>query len=246
MPTKNADYNVRQSNLYIIAYAGVLAIVCAGLLVAANLGLKDRQNANIEMEQKRSILQTVLTLDEGANVDSLYRTKVKEYVVDYSGNVVSGVTPKQVVIAVEFKKPAEQRRLPVYEFRSAQDTSKVEYVVLPVFGRGLWDVIWGYVSLDSDMNTIKGVKFEHKGETPGLGARISEDEIQKRYEGKQIYDGDKIVSVVMMKGEGNDWSSDKHKVDGMSGATLTGKGVNNMLQDYLVAYQGYINKHKSK
>jgi Na+-transporting NADH:ubiquinone oxidoreductase subunit C len=235
---------VRQSNTYIIFFASILAVVCAGLLVSANLLLKDRQAANVEHEQKKNILSTVMDLDDDANVEKLYEEKVKEYVIDFKGEVQPGITPKQVNIASEFKKPAEQRLLPVYEFTNEQDTTQLEYVVLPVFGRGLWDAIWGFVSLDSDMNTIKGVKFEHKGETPGLGARITENEIQNRYKGKEIYDNGKIVSVAMMKGEGNDWSKDKHKVDGMSGATLTAKGVNDMLKEYLVAYEGYINKHK--
>jgi Na+-transporting NADH:ubiquinone oxidoreductase subunit C len=237
---------VRQSNSYIIIYAGILAVVCAGLLVAANTLLKDRQNANVELEQKKNILATVMDLDDDADIDSLYKEKVQEFVVDARGNVQEGVTPKQVVIASEFKKPADQRLLPVYEIRNPQDPSKLDYVVLPVFGRGLWDAIWGFVSLDADMNTIKGVRFEHKGETPGLGARITEDEVQNRFRGKEIYQENKIVSVAMMKGEGKDYSGEQHKVDGLSGATLTAKGVNDMLKEYLVAYEGYISKHKNK
>jgi Na+-transporting NADH:ubiquinone oxidoreductase subunit C len=115
-----------------------------------------------------------------------------------------------------------------------------------VYGYGLWNDIWGFIALESDMNTIRGVKFDHKGETPGLGARIQSDaELQDRYKGKSIYEGEKLVSVTMMKGEGNDYSNDKHKVDGMSGATLTAKGVNNMLSDYLSSYESYLKKKKT-
>ncbi len=235
---------MRQSNSYIILYATILSVVCAGMLVGANLLLKDRQNANIELEQKTSILATVMTLEEGADIEKLYRENVREFVINAEGDVVPGVTPKQIVIATEYKKPIKERMLPVYEFRNKQDTTQLEYVVLPVFGAGLWDAIWGFVSLESDMNTVKGVKFEHKGETPGLGARITEETVQSRYPGKQVYENGKLVSVTMMKGEGKDYSGDKHKVDGLSGATLTAKGVNNMLAEYLAAYEGYINKHK--
>ncbi|HLT74010.1 MAG TPA: NADH:ubiquinone reductase (Na(+)-transporting) subunit C [Ohtaekwangia sp.] len=237
---------MRQSNGYIIFYASILSVVCAGLLVGANLLLKDRQTANVELEQKTSILATVMTLEEGSDIEKLYRENVREFVVNSEGEVVSGMTPKQVAIATEYKKPAKERMLPVYEFRNKQDTTQLDYVVFPVFGAGLWDAIWGYVALESDMNTIKGVKFEHKGETPGLGARITDAEVQNRYPGKEVYENGKLVSITMMKGEGNDYSGDKHKVDGLSGATLTAKGVNNMLTDYLAAYEGYINKHKKK
>lgn len=236
---------MRQSNGYIIFFATILAVVCAGMLVGANLLLKDRQKANVELEQKKNILSTVMELADTANIEEVYRQKIKGYVVNHQGEVQQGMAPDQVVIASEFRKPIEQRMLPVYEFRNEQDTTKVEYAVFPVFGRGLWDAIWGFVALESDMNTVKGVKFEHKGETPGLGARITEDEVQGRYRGKEIYQGDEIIAVTMMKGEGLDWSGNKHRVDGLSGATLTAVGVNDMLKEYLVAYEGYINKLKT-
>jgi Na+-transporting NADH:ubiquinone oxidoreductase subunit C len=235
---------VRQSNTYIILYAAALTIVCGGLLAFAAEGLKDRQQANIDLEQKKNILSTVITLKEGDNIQELYKKRVKEFVVDYQGNAKPGLKPSDVIIAAEYKKPAEQRLLPVYEFRSESDSSKIENIVLPVFGYGLWNNIWGFVALQSDFNTVQGVTFAHAGETPGLGARIETPEVQERYKGKKIFEGDNIASIVMMKGEGNDWSKDPHKVDGMSGATLTGKGVNNMLKDYLAAYQNYINKNK--
>lgn len=226
-------------------YAAVLTIVCGGLLAFASEALKEKQQYNIDMEQKKNILATVMEVPEGANVDQLYAARVKGYVIDFNGDIKEGMTPNQIVVAAEYKKPAADRLLPVYEFVSEADPSKIESVVLPVFGFGLWDNIWGFVALQPDMNTIRGVKFQHKGETPGLGARIDSDDIQTRYKGKKIFDGADLVSVTMMKGEGNDYTDDQHKVDGMSGATLTGKGVNNMLKDYLVCYANYIKKKKS-
>ena len=236
---------MRQSNLYIILYSAALTVVCGGLLAWASDGLKERQQANIELEQKENILSTVMTLKEGDNIEQLYATRVKAYVIDYNGNIKEGLAPKDIVVAAEYKKPVEQRLLPVYELVSESDPAKVESVVLPVFGFGLWDTIWGFVALQEDMNTIRGVKFQHKGETPGLGARINSDDIQDRYKGKKVFEGDNLVSVMMMKGEGNDYSNEVHQVDGMSGATLTGKGVNNMLKDYLTCYQNFIRKKKS-
>jgi Na+-transporting NADH:ubiquinone oxidoreductase subunit C len=230
--------------LYIILYSAALTIVCGGLLALASEGLKDRQQANIELEQKQNILSCVIALKEGDDINQLYKDKVRAFVMDAKGQPIPGVSPKDINVEAEYKKPAADRRLPVYEFRNDQDTAKLEYVVFPVFGRGLWDNIWGFVALKSDFNTIQGIRFQHKAETPGLGARIAESEIQDRFKDKQIYDGDKLVSVTMMKGEGNDYSQDVHKVDGMSGATLTGKGVNNMLKDYLSSYENYIKKVK--
>ena len=95
--------------------------------------------------------------------------------------------------------------------------------------------------MEKDGETIKAVVFDHKGETPGLGARISSEEIQKRFSGKSIFDETKnLVSVSMQKGEGNDYSDKKNEVDGMSGATITGVGLNNMLKEYFSLYKKYI------
>jgi Na+-transporting NADH:ubiquinone oxidoreductase subunit C len=150
----------------------------------------------------------------------------------------------QVVIAEQYKLKPEERLLPIYEFRNETDSTKIENAVMPVYGYGLWNNIWGFVALQSDLNTVQGVKFEHAGETPGLGARITSDDIQVRYKGKKVFEGDKIMSVQMQKGEGMDYSADPHKVDGMSGATLTGKGVNNMLADYFSCYKNYLKKNQ--
>jgi Na+-transporting NADH:ubiquinone oxidoreductase subunit C len=235
---------VRQSNLYIVFYAAVLTIVCGGLLAFASESLKEKQQENIALEQKQNILSTVMTLGENDNAAELYNKRVKAFVVDFKGNVVEGKKTTDIVVEAEYKKPAQDRLLPVYEFRSEADPNKIEYVVLPIHGFGLWDKIWGYVSLQSDFNTIQGTVFQHKGETPGLGARISSADIQDRYKGKKVFEGETLASVEMMKGEGNDYSSEQHKVDGMSGATLTAKGVNNMLKDYLACYENYIKKTK--
>jgi Na+-transporting NADH:ubiquinone oxidoreductase subunit C len=237
---------VRQSNQYIIIYAAILTVVCGGILAVASEGLKEKQQFNIDMEQKKNILSTVITLEEGVDVNDLYSKRVRAFVVDAEGNVKEGMQPKDVNLAAEYKKPTNQRILPVYEFKNEADSTKADYVVLPVYGFGLWNNIWGFVALKSDLNTIQGIRFQHAGETPGLGARIETDEeVQNRYKEKTIYDGEKLVSVTMMKGEGNDYSDNPHRVDGMSGATLTAKGVNNMLIDYFKAYENYMKKKKS-
>jgi Na+-transporting NADH:ubiquinone oxidoreductase subunit C len=236
---------VRQSNLYIVLYAGVLTIVCGGLLALASEGLKEKQQFNIDMEQKKNILSTVITVEEGVDINSLYSQRVRAFVVDFEGNKKEGMKPTDVNLAAEYKKAAKDRLLPVYEFKNEADSTKTDYVVLPVYGYGLWNNIWGFVALKSDLNTIQGVKFQHAAETPGLGARIESDqEIQDRYKGKTIYENDKLVSVTMMKGEGMDYANKPHQVDGMSGATLTGKGVNNMLKEYFAEYENYLKKNK--
>jgi Na+-transporting NADH:ubiquinone oxidoreductase subunit C len=241
--TKKGDYNVRQSNGYIVFYSAMLTIVCGGVLAFASQALKPRQDANIELERKSNILSTVMILEEGVDITMLYESRIRELVIDFSGNLVDKKAA-DVNIGVEYKKRPEERLLPVYEFISTADSEKVENAVIPVFGFGLWNTIAGFVALESDFNTIKGVSYSHVGETPGLGARIATSEIQDRYKGKQIFQSSTLVSILMQKGEGIDYSNEPHKVDGMSGATLTAKGVNKMLMEYFGCYQKYLEKNK--
>jgi Na+-transporting NADH:ubiquinone oxidoreductase subunit C len=235
---------VRQSNGYIVFYAAVLTIVCGGILAFASQSLKPLQDANVELERKSNILATVMEIKKGDDINAIYSAKVKESVIDFQGNVQEGVDATKIDVVKEYKKPPADRMLPVYEFRNEADPTKIDNVVLPTYGFGLWKDISGFMALKSDLNTIQGVSLQHLGETPGLGARIATEEIQDRYKGKSIFDGDVLKSVVMQKGEGNDYSNDPHKVDGMSGATLTGKGVNNMFMDYLTCYKNYLKKNQ--
>jgi Na+-transporting NADH:ubiquinone oxidoreductase subunit C len=193
------------------------------------------------MEQKQNILASVIALQEGDNIEEIYTRKVKGFVIDFDGNLKDGLQPQQIVIAAEYKKAPKDRLLPIYEFRN--DSNQVEFAVMPVYGYGLWNNIWGFVAVKSDFNTVQGVKFQHAGETPGLGARIVSDEIADRFKGKKIFENGTLVSIAMQKGEGHDYADNPHKVDGMSGATLTGKGVNNMLKDYMACYEKYLKKN---
>ncbi len=145
------------------------------------------------------------------------------------------------------KLPPEKRLYPVFCYHSPGNEDDIQAYILPMQGKGLWGAIYGYIALETDMNTIKGISFGHESETPGLGARITTKEVQDRYIGKKIFDdAGTLVSVTMLKGERHPASQlDEHHIDGMSGATLTGKGVNQMLIDYLGYYQKFLNKNRS-
>jgi Na+-transporting NADH:ubiquinone oxidoreductase subunit C len=180
-------------------------------------------------------------------VNTFYSTRISSTVVDITGKEVTteGVSAEKVEIAKDYKKPAEERTYPVFIFHAEGNPEAVESYIFPMYGAGLWDAIWGYLALDTDMNTIGGITLAHAAETPGLGARITEAKVQERYVGKKIFDeSGALVAVMMQKGEGKDYASEAHKVDGMSGATITGNGVNNMLKSYMGCYEAYI-KSKS-
>lgn len=210
-----------------------------------------------ELERKNFILKSALGEEivdmSKPDIAAMYENRVKESVVTPEGKVVEGVAVTDINLRKEYKrlekdgsiKAGEEVRLPVYEVMNAAG-DQVEYYVFPTYGFGLWDNIWGYLALKGDLNTVQGYVLDHKGETPGLGARITEDKVQNRYrQEKTIFDGSELVAVTMMKGEGNDYSSNAHAIDGMSGATLTADGVNNMMNTYLNLYLSFINSKKS-
>ena len=245
----------KDSRAYIILYTVLITVIAGTLLGSASLGLKKFKDANEKLELQKSILGTFMELPKSTkDIVDTYNKRVKTYVVNAQGNVVEGKKAASVNVGEQYsalRTNPRGRDLPVYEVRGEDGTGDVIYYVLPLYGFGLWDVIWGYVAIDAkDMNTVKGVILAQKGETPGLGARISDAEMQLRYKGKKLYDeSGALQGVIMQRGEhvGQSveyYKSDSHKVDGMSGATITGNGVNDMFKEYLKLYDGFIQKKK--
>ena len=244
---------MRQSNAYILFFSAVLTIVCGGLLSLASVGLKPAQTKQVELDTKKKILGAVMdisSLQTGEEVLALYEKRFTSTVVDIHGEPVqtdakgNPVVAEMIDIQKNHKTPREERLYPVFMFVDENDTTQVQAYVFPMFGSGLWDWISGYVALESDLNTIKGIAFDHKSETPGLGARITTPEVQQRYVGKELFEDGELVSVTMIKGEKGE-QQDPHLVDGLSGATLTARGVNDMLKNYISAYTEFIEKKKN-
>jgi Na+-transporting NADH:ubiquinone oxidoreductase subunit C len=242
---------VQQSNTYIIVFSVVLTIILGLLLSGTSQVLGPLQQEAIALDKKKQILGAVISASEieamtPQQVNEFYSSRISATVVDLSGKEITGVEAEKVEIAKDYKRPADQRQYPVFMFHAEGNPEAVESYIFPLYGAGLWDAIWGYLALETDMNTIGGITLAHASETPGLGARITEGEVQSRYVGKKIFDDSgSLVAVQMQKGEGKDYSADAHKVDGMSGATITGNGVNNMLKAYLGHYEAFIKSKSS-
>lgn len=237
---------MQRSNGYIIGFSVLLTVILGGLLTWAALALKDTQKTAIALDTRKQILSAVMnTTDvDKKELSKKYDARIKSIVVDYKGEEVSGIAAEKLDIRKEYKKSKEERLYPVYKYMDEKNPESVEAYVIPLYGNGLWDNIWGYLAVNPAYTEIVGVSFDHKGETPGLGARITEKKVQDRYKGKKIVDeAGQIVSVNMVKGEGNA-NLTPYQVDGMSGATITGDGVNAMLENYITYYKNYFEKVK--
>jgi Na+-transporting NADH:ubiquinone oxidoreductase subunit C len=228
------------SNKYIFIFSAVMVVAVATLLSLAATLLQPRQQKNLEIEKKKSMLESIGIPSTHETTESLYDKYINEsFVLNSKGEVVPGVEAFNVVLNVEQKKPLEQQYLPV--FNAVPDNGE-KVIIIPVEGKGLWGPVYGYVSLKADMNTIFGVTFDHKGETPGLGAEINTTEFESMFIGKKLFEEGKFVSVGVLKGGAK--PDDAHGVDAISGGTITSKGLEKMLKDCIVKYNDYLLKTK--
>ncbi len=234
-----------ESTKYVVGFILILTAAVAVGLTGLREATKTKAAQNEDIFNKRAVLSAVEDyLPEGKTVSELTDQEVvqifdnmEQPVLNMQGEVIEGVKAEDIDMARERKKPESERRLPLYIYE--HDGQK--FYILSVRGNGLWDEIWGNIALKSDLNTVAGAAFDHKGETPGLGAEIKDNPaFAEQFEGKEIYEDDgEYVSITVRKGGAQD---EEHEVDGISGSTVTANGVTEMLHRGIRYYQPYLQK----
>ena len=231
----------RDSNAYTFGFAAAMVVVVASVLAFTASSLKDLQQENVRKEKMQNILATIgIEIDrDGAEV--LFNKHItSQFALRNDGTVDESVDPfSGIKLALELKKEPTQQRFPLY----LADVEGASYYIIPLRGAGLWDAIWGYIALESDRNTIKGAVFDHKAETAGLGAEITQQWFMDRFVGEKVFDNDgKLVGISVSKTNNDPKDLDKndHEVDAISGATITGDGVSDMIIERLTHYQTYL------
>ena len=223
----------KQGNTYTFLYSIVLVVVVAALLAIVALSLQPAQNRNIENEKRQNILRSVNISSTPEDSKALFdKYIVKQFIVNSKGEEIAG-DAFTVDLSKQAKKPCEEKLLPVFV---ANIDGATKYI-LPIYGNGLWGPLWGYISLNEDKNTVYGTVFDHKSETPGLGAEITTPQFQTQFEGKMIFDNSQLVSILVKKGGG---ATGAHEVDAISGGTITSKGVETMIKNYLTCYESFL------
>ena len=231
----------KNSNTYQILYAAVMVVLVGTALAFIYMSLKPRQDENIANDKRRQILSAVhVTVPEDSIRDAYKQYITAGMVVDQQGEPID--TTLEAAFAVDMSKenklPADQRKRPVFVGTMTDGSTKY---IIPVYGAGLWGPIWGYIALNDDGNTIYGANFSHQGETPGLGARITEDAFQQEFVDKRLYKNDQFLSVEIVK-KGQKPTNDADYVDAISGATITSRGVGSMMHSGLELYDGFLKK----
>ena len=231
----------RDSNIYTFLFVGIMIVGIASILAYTSQTLKPMQDENVKNEKMQNILSTV-----GINVSREEAEKsYKKYIVEeralkIDGSINENINPfSDLNLAKELKKDYEDQHFPLY----VAEINSEKYYIIELRGTGLWDAIWGYISLKSDFNTVNGVSFDHKGETAGLGAEITKDWFKESFKDEKIFNSDgELVGITVLKGNNdpNNIDKDDHEVDAISGSTITGDGVTDMIYERVNNYLPYL------
>lgn len=231
----------KDSNKFIVIFASIMVVVVALLLTFTHEALKGTQQRNENIDKMSQILRSVKVNAEGTQTEAIFDKMITDtYLIDGQGNVIPNSKENAfgADMKAELAKSEDKRQLPVFE--AVVDGQK-KYI-LALYGTGLWGPLWGYIAVNEDGNTIFGANFSHAGETPGLGAEIAQSWFGERFEGKHLFKDGTFKSIAVVKpGKG---TSERDYVDGISGGTITGNGVDHMLYNTLSAYSNFLDKIK--
>lgn len=234
-----------ESTSYVVKFTLGMTILVALVLSGLFYGTKEIAAENEAIFNKRQILSAISSEFDSpvadfsdAQVADIFAKNVEQKAVNMDGEEVEAIQAEDIDMAKEKKKPEAERTLPVFIYNG----KKGKVYIVSVRGNGLWDEIWGNIAIEGDFNTLVGATFDHKGETPGLGAEIKDNPaFSANFPGKKLYKDGEFVSINVRKGGAKDM---EHDVDGISGATVTANGVGEMLYRGINYYQPFFKKMK--
>ena len=221
-----------RSDAYTIIFTMIISVILGLGLSATRDSLRERQLLNIELDIKKKIL-SVLGFEQTGwtdkDVQSMYDNNINEMIISSAGEEV---------------KENNVSGQDTYKIYQSRDGNRVKGYAIPISGKGLWGTMYGYFAIEPDASTAKGITFYKHKETPGLGAEVDKDWFKNNFIGKKfIDDSGNLVSIEVIKGFVSDKDPNaKHKVDGISGATVTGNGLTTFLKADLQKYEPYFAK----
>ncbi len=240
-------------NSYTVLFAVIMVLVVGSLLAGIAQGLSGKISENQRFEKQQNILYTMgvnnntgtsdVTFIPTNEVEAAFHKFITHQLVIQGDSVTEDPNAYLIDIKHEESLAKEnkdyQRRLPL--FIGEKDGSTL--YIIPMRGKGLWDAIWGFVAVDKDF-VVRGVYFDHAGETPGLGANIKERFFMDNFEGEEIMKGDVFKGIDVAKGNNDPTNARKNdqKVDALAGATITGDGVSAMIKKDVALYIPYLKK----
>ena len=239
------------SVVYNLVFAAIICVVCAILVSASAVTLRDRQVANQMLDMQRNVLVAagLADSDESLPEEQIAErfTPIRQVVIDRRTGEVSGTDPLGFDARLAAADPDTSTEAPendaglmrvadealVYELIGAD--GELDLVVLPVHGLGLWGILYGFVALDADLETIRGLTYYEHKETPGLGGEVDNPRWKSLWNGRKVFGPDGAPAIAVIKGLAGPPADDPYRVDGLAGATMTSRGVTNMLRFWLDA-----------
>lgn len=227
----------RENSTYTILYASIMVIIVAVGLAFTHQALSGRQTKNVNVDKMQQILRSLNVNASAKEAETKYNELIKNaYLINADGSKIEGtegIEAESPAFSTDIAKDAS-KGLPVFE---AEIDGAKKYVI-PMTGKGLWGPIWGYLSLDADGSTVYGSEFGHAGETPGLGAEIVQPSFRNQFQGKHLIKDGEFKSIAVVKPGQS--VSDRDYIDGISGGTITSKGVGAMLWESVGEYKNFL------
>jgi len=226
------------STLYIIGFSAAVCIVCSLLVSTAAVALKDDQEANIVLDRQQNVLSAAGLIAPGEfvgaeQVAELFK-KMQPVVVDLQAGKELPDVDASIFDQRKVTKSAGIARLPkqALVYKLVED-GRLKELILPIEGKGLWSTLYGFLALEADGRTVCGITFYQHGETPGLGGEIDNPKWKALWKGRKAYDEDWAPKIEVIKGYAGKVEEDPYRIDGLSGATLTSRGVSYLVQFWL-------------
>ena len=244
----------REGTLYTIIFSCIVCGICSILVSGAAVGLKSRQEENKVLDRQEKVLSVAGKIKED---ESLSGPQIKERYAQYiepkvvvleTGAYDTAIDPMTYDQRRAAKDPATSKAAPpnpaqvisvpkealVYLVKHDPDSTDFDEIILPVEGKGLWSMLYGYLALDKDLTTVRGIIFYEHGETPGLGGEVENPAWTAKWPGRKAFDENWVPKIQVIKGQADpDPAKDPYRVDGLSGATLTSRGVSHLLEFWL-------------
>jgi Na+-transporting NADH:ubiquinone oxidoreductase subunit C len=246
-----------------IAVALALCLVCAVLVSLATVALRPLQSYNKALDMKKNILDVAGLLQDNTDIDQAFKERIESKIVDLkTGEYIDSINADDYDQRKAAKDPAQNELIPVDKdiasIRMKAKYTKIylvkkgdqlQSIILPINGYGLWSTMYGFLALEPDAQTVQSINLYDQAETPGLGGEVVNPVWRALWKGKKVYSDKGDVALTLVKGGVDETRADAvYKVDGLAGATLTSRGVSNLIQYWMGAegFATYLNKIRTK
>lgn len=247
---------MEHSRAYTIGFAVAVCVVCSIFVAGSAVGLKERQIANKVLDRQTKVLDVAGLLHDGSDVGAeevaqIFGERIRPRIIDFASGEYDDSVDAETYDASRLVRDLEASRVPPKNkakvlriplkglvYHVVEEDGPMSQLILPIEGKGLWSTLRGFLALDRDLETVRGITYYDHGETPGLGGEVDNPKWKALWPGRRAFDeaGNPMIEVI--KGRAGPAADDPHRVDGLSGATITSRGVSHML-DFWLGENGY-------